>query len=128
MSLVSLTRDHRDGTGGTRVTPDLHHGGEVRAEVAGSLRSRTAPRISGNCAWHVVEGEAVLLDLHGKRLAGLNAVGSFVFPLLDGARTLEELAAAIVERFNVGCARAESDLRAFLSDLARRGFVEGIEP
>jgi hypothetical protein len=70
----------------------------------------------------------VLLDLHGKLLAGLNAAGSFLFPLLDGARTAADLAAALGERFGLERARAEADVRVFLADLARRGFVEGIEP
>jgi len=87
-----------------------------------------APRISDRCAWQVVEGEAVLLDLHGKRLAGLNATGSFLFPLLDGVRTVEELAAAVTERFGVGRERARADVRSFLADLTRRGFVEGVAP
>ena len=70
----------------------------------------------------------MLLDLHGKRLAGLNAAGSFLFPLLDGVRTVEELAAAVAERFGVGHERAGADVRSFLADLARRGFVEGVAP
>jgi hypothetical protein len=74
----------------------------------------------------VVEGEAVLLDLHGKRVVGLNPVGSFVFGLLDGARSLAALSAAVAERFGVELARAEADVRAFLGDLERRGFVEGM--
>lgn len=94
----------------------------------GPEASTGAPRVSPRCAWQVVDGEAVLLDLAGKRLVGLNAVGSFVLPLLDGRRTLPELAAAVAERFGVGVTRAEGDVAVFLRDLARRGFVEGIEP
>ncbi len=85
------------------------------------------PRICVQCAWQVVEGEAVLLDLHGKRILGLNRVGSFVFPLLDGARTVGGLAASVAERFGVEVRKAEADLRVFLAELARRGFVEGVE-
>ncbi len=84
------------------------------------------PRISPRCTWQVVEGEAVLLDLQGKRLLGLNQAGSYLLPLLDGDRTVAGLAAALAERFGIEVARAESDLRIFLTELARRGFVEGI--
>ncbi len=86
-----------------------------------------APRISSRCAWQVVEGEAVLLDLQGKRLLGLNAAGSYVFPLIDGARTVGGLAASLAQRFGIEVGRAEADLRLFLGELARRGFVEGVE-
>ncbi len=87
-----------------------------------------APRVSPRCAWQVVDGEAVLLDLTGKRLVGLNAVGSYVLPLVDGRHTVAELAASVAERFGVEASRAEVDVAAFLRDLARRGFVDGIEP
>ncbi len=86
-----------------------------------------APRISGRCTWQVVEGEAVLLDLEGKRLLGLNAAGTYVFPLIDGARTVGGLAASLAERFGIEVGRAEADLRLFLGELARRGFIEGVE-
>jgi hypothetical protein len=85
------------------------------------------PRISDRCTWQVVEGEAVLLDLQGKRILGLNGAGSFVFPLLDGDHTVAWLAATMAQRFGVEVHRAEADLRAFLAELARRGYVEGIE-
>lgn len=85
------------------------------------------PRISSQCAWQVVEGEAVLLDPHGRRILGLNRVGSYVFPLLDGARTVGGLAASVAERFGVEVRKAEADLRVFLAELARRGFIEGVE-
>lgn len=85
------------------------------------------PRISPRCTWQMVEGEAVVLDLHGKRLLGLNPAGSYVFPLLDGDRTVAGLAASLAERFGIDVGRAEADLRLFLGELARRGFIEGIQ-
>ncbi len=69
----------------------------------------------------------MVLDLHGKRLLGLNRAGSYVFPLLDGSRTVAGLAASMAEQFGIEPARAEADLRLFLGDLARRGFIEGVE-
>jgi len=85
------------------------------------------PRVSSRCSWQVVEGEAVLLDLEGKRILGLNRAGSWVFPLLDGSRTVAGLAVSLAERFGIELNRAEADLRAFLVELASRGFVEGVE-
>lgn len=100
----------------------------TRVPSTGTEPTRGAPRISSRCAWQVVDGEAVLLDLTGKRLVGLNAVGSHTLPLVDGRRTVAELAALVAERFEVEQARAEADVAGFLRDLARRGFIEGIEP
>ncbi len=72
----------------------------------------------------MVEGEAVLLDLEGRRVLGLNAVGSFVWGLLDGRRTVAEVAEAVAARFEVTPAAAARDVTAFLADLDRRGFVQ----
>jgi hypothetical protein len=132
-----MSNSGSDGTQGECPVPgqraaapgeDPAHPAGARSAAPDLVAVVAAPRISGRCTWQVVEGEAVLLDLHGKRLVGLNAVGSFVFPLLDGARTVGALAAAVAERFGVARERAEADVKVFLADLGRRGFVEGIEP
>jgi hypothetical protein len=72
----------------------------------------------------VVEGEAVLLDLEGRRIMGLNPAGSFSFGLLDGRRTVADLASAVAARFGVEPERARADVETFLSALAARGLVE----
>ena len=85
------------------------------------------PRVSDRCGWQVEEGEAELLDHQGKRVLGLNGVGSFVFPLLDGSRSVSALAGQLAARYGIEARTAERDLQVFLADLARRGFVEGVE-
>ena len=55
---------------------------------------------------------------------GLNAVGSFVWGLLDGRRTVAELARAVAERFQVPTERALADVGAFLAVLRDRQLVE----
>jgi hypothetical protein len=82
------------------------------------------PRVAVGCAWQVVAGEAVLLDLHRRRLMGLNPVGSFVFGLLDGTRPVRALADAVSERFGVSPERALGDVGTFLGLLAACGLVE----
>jgi len=92
--------------------------------AAPPLPPEAAPRPSSRCAWQIVEGEAVLLDLEGRLIMGLNAVGSFVWGLLDGKRTLAEVAEAVADHFHVGGERAAADVTRFLSTLRDRGLVE----
>lgn len=89
-----------------------------------SLGGTAVPRIASRCAWQVVEGEAVLLDLHGRRIMGLNAVGSLAFELIDGKRSVGDLAGVVAARFGVAEDRALADLAAFLGDLQARGLLE----
>jgi len=71
----------------------------------------------------VIEGEAVLLDLHGRHILGLNATGSFVWGLLDGRRTVAQVGEEVAVRFRVDAGRAAADVRAFLSVLLARDLV-----
>ncbi len=88
------------------------------------LSPGSAPRPSARCAWQVVEGEAVILDLEGHKLMGLNPTGSFVWGLLDGKRTLAEISAAVAERFQVPAERAVADVSQFAAMLSERGLIE----
>ena len=72
-------------------------------------------------AWRSIAGEMVLLNVEGKELFGLNRVGARVWELLDGNRTLEEIAEAIAKDFGVPRGRAEGDVRAFLAELLEAG-------
>jgi hypothetical protein len=89
-----------------------------------ALSPESAPRPSSRCAWQTLEGEAVILDLEGRRVMGLNPVGSLVWNLLDGKRTAAEIAAAVADRFQIANHRAAEDVGAFLSALSARGLIE----
>jgi hypothetical protein len=94
------------------------------AGLARELPLDVAPRPADRCAWQVVEGEAVLLDLEGRTILGLNAVGSFVWPLLDGRRSVAELGDAVAARFAVDADRARRDVAGFLGELSTRGLLQ----
>lgn len=99
-------------------------GGAAAGPPAAPLAPGAVPRVAGRCAWQVVEGEAVLLDLAGRRIMGLNPTGSFVFQQVDGVRTVAQIGALVAARFGVDLARAEADAASFLGALAARGLVE----
>jgi hypothetical protein len=92
------------------------------------LRGEAVPRVAARCAWQVVEGEAVLLDVHGRRIMGLNPVGSFVFGRVDGVRSVDAISGEVAARFRVAEERARADVAAFLGELATRGLLEEGRP
>ena len=65
------------------------------------------------------------MDLEGRTVMGLNPVGSFVWGLLDGKRTVGEICAAVAERFAVEPERAAADVETFLGALRTRALLEG---
>jgi hypothetical protein len=74
-------------------------------------------------AWRLIAGEAVILSLDTKVLRGLNDVGSRVWDLIDGQRTVSDIIDVIVEEFDVPRAQAAEDVEAFARQLLDKGLV-----
>lgn len=74
-------------------------------------------------AWQVIEGEAVILDLEGRMLRGLNPVGSRVWQLIDGQRSVRAVAEVIAAEFQVALSVVLADVEAFLADLHARRLI-----
>jgi pyrroloquinoline quinone biosynthesis protein D len=68
-------------------------------------------------------GEVVVLDATGRMLRGLNATGALVWKLLDGKRSVLELARTLAETQAIDEAQALRDVRSFLTQLAAKNLV-----
>jgi hypothetical protein len=67
--------------------------------------------------------EVVILGLRDSVYYGLSHVGTRIWTLLQTPRTLEEIAAIIVDEYDVSAGDAAADLQQFLGDLHARGLV-----
>lgn len=76
-------------------------------------------------AWRLIAGEAVILSLDTKVLRGLNEVGSRVWDLIDGQRTVDDIVGVIVDEFDVPRQQAAEDVEAFVRQLVDKGLVAG---
>jgi len=65
---------------------------------------------------------AKVLDLNG--MVVLNRTGSYIWELLVEDRSFEDLVKAVVERFQVEADLAGADVRTFVDDLLRQGWIE----
>lgn len=81
------------------------------------------PVRSAATAWRVIEGEAVILSMDTKILRGLNPVGSRVWEMIDGRRSVDEIVDAIAREFTTERATAATDVGAFVRELLDRGLV-----
>ncbi len=71
----------------------------------------------------LVGDEAVLvLPLKGQ-VKVLNEVGARIWSLIDGTRTVKEIAAIILEDFSVSEEEAMKDAREFIQQLAEREII-----
>ena len=74
-------------------------------------------------AWQRIGGELVLLDCRGHRLLGLNPTAARAWELLDGHRSVAEIARAIADEFGAPEAAVGSDVVAFARTLVGRGLA-----
>jgi hypothetical protein len=81
-----------------------------------------ALRRSPDTAWQVIGEEAVIMNLAGARVLGLNPTAALVWSLLE-EQDEAGLAAAVARRFEVDPETAGRDVREFLALLQERGLV-----
>lgn len=86
-------------------------------------------RRKDNFVMQNVGGENLLVPL-GAQVMDMNAIitlnvtSGFIWSLLDQDRSLDELAAAVVERFEVDPARARADIQTFLDEITGLGLLQ----
>ena len=71
-----------------------------------------------------VSGEMVLLIPSTGRYFGLNAVGTGFWEMMDGVKTLEEIAAAMSAKFAVDPAIVTADLQELTAKLSENYLIE----
>jgi predicted deacylase len=81
-----------------------------------------ALRRSPHTAWQTIGDEAVVMNLAGGRVLGLNPTGALVWAMLE-ERDEQGLAVEVARRFEVDEQTARDDVRGFLALLRERGLV-----
>jgi len=73
--------------------------------------------------WRDIGGEVVILNDEGTQVCLLNKTAAHIWTLLDGTKTLEEIAVHICERFEVGPDEAREDVQDFVQQLTQAHLV-----
>ncbi|HEY6000229.1 MAG TPA: PqqD family peptide modification chaperone [bacterium] len=68
-------------------------------------------------------GEGTLLIVERGRVTELNLLGGEIWKLCDGSRDADAIVETLLPRFEVERDELAADVRAFLADLAARGWV-----
>lgn len=76
-----------------------------------------------NVLWRELDGEAILLDPQQGCSYNLNVVGTFIWKLLDGSHSIDDLVQAISAAYEVEESQARSDLESLLHDLRQNNLV-----
>ncbi|MGQ9476798.1 MAG: PqqD family protein [Actinomycetota bacterium] len=80
-------------------------------------------RVKG-IAWRIIEEEAVLVDVRRDEVLHLNPTASYLWSMLDGRTSLEEIALRMTAEFEVEKEDALRDVIDFASRLLEKGVAE----
>jgi hypothetical protein len=71
----------------------------------------------------VIEDETLVLKLDSGRMGVLNRVGGRVWDLMDGTRSLGEIAQACADEYEVDLGQVEADVMAYAERLLEREMI-----
>jgi hypothetical protein len=80
---------------------------------------------SDRLSWRILEGDALILHPEAGTLHRLNGTGTRAWELLDGSRSLEAIAAALADEYEVSAADALNELTDLGAELLANGLVTG---
>lgn len=78
---------------------------------------------SDRLSWRVLEGDALILHPEAGTLHRLNGTGTRAWELLDGSRSLDTVAAALADEYEVSEADAIEQLAELGGELIAAGLV-----
>lgn len=79
--------------------------------------SKMYPKPHAQTAGRVIDEEAVLILSDDSQIKVLNPVGSRIYALADGTRSVAAIAAVIAEEYDVTAEESERDVLSFLQHL-----------
>jgi len=74
-------------------------------------------------ASRVFSGEAVIISPAENMVRMLNPVGSRIWELCDGSRTLDQIATVLTEEFDVDADHAHQSVDVFVAELAAKDLL-----
>lgn len=80
---------------------------------------------NNDIAWRVIDGEALIVSPKDSLIYPLNDVGARIWELLDGKRTVSDVASIICEEFEGDGKVIQNDIMSFIEDLLKAGLVNG---
>ena len=88
-------------------------------------------RQKDNIVTRHIAGETILVPISRRtdemqRIFALNPAAQYIWQQLDGSRSLEEIRAGIVDRFEVETEQAAADTQDFVLQLQEAGIIEEV--
>jgi len=95
-----------------------------KSQVGNMFTLKSCPQPKSDIVGRNVDNEAVLVLPQEGQVKVLNQVGARIWELLNGKRTVGEIAAILSQEYAVSQAIAENDTLEFLNDLWEKNMLE----
>jgi hypothetical protein len=89
------------------------------------MASSNKPRRREGAISQTAGDETIVLDTRRGTYFTLDDVGTLVWELCDGTRSLDEIVAAVTAGYDVAPGQAETDIRELLDELAAERLIDG---
>lgn len=76
--------------------------------------------------WRIIEDKALVVNPETSLIYPFNTVACRVWELLDGTKSVSDVAAIIVREFDTDDKTAISDITDFICDLEKAGLVQAL--
>jgi hypothetical protein len=87
------------------------------------VQTTDVPRQNPETAARVIDDATFILHAETSELHALNDVGARIWELVDGQRSVSDIATVIESEYEVDVAQASADVVTFLDELAAKGLV-----
>jgi len=81
---------------------------------------------NNDIAWRIIDGEALVVSPKDSLVYPLNDVGTRVWELLDGKKTVSEISSVICGEFEGDEVAIRDDIADFIENLLKAGLVDGM--
>jgi hypothetical protein len=105
------------------IPPERREQLGLRPPAAGEIDWATTVVPSPDLTTQELDGEVLILDLATSQYYSLNDVGTVMWGLLSEGNTLEQVAAAIRQRYDSTEAQVRGDLASLVQELEQKGLV-----
>ena len=87
------------------------------------MKKEDVPTLIPDVIWRVPDDNAVLVSPVGGQVTILNGVGTTIWSLIDGQKSLLDIAQQLVDQYDVDIVQANLDVENFLAKLDTRGLI-----
>lgn len=82
------------------------------------------PVISRDVISRIYDQEGVLVNTRKAQIKVINEVGAYIWSMIDGVRSVQDIARAVSTQYDVELDQAEQDTLEFVRDLSQKGLIE----